>query len=209
MSIQARILVIDDHSEELQAINGALSAAGGLDTHGVNHGDAAFEHRETSPRLPDLILLDSDMPGMSGFEVLAGLKMDQRWSEIPVILMTSGAGNDEEQGLEMGASDWVQKPIHPASLVVRVHHQLKIHWAKERARRVAQETRAAETQALESLAHSLEDRFHAIQMHWDEFLKRFGTEPEICTGSMKAEMPVLLHSLRADLARVVRLAQGV
>lgn len=209
MSIQARILVIDDHSQELQSINQALSAVGGLETHGVNHGDAAFEHLETSPRLPDLILLDSDMLGMSGFEVLAGLKMDQRWSSIPVILMTSGAGNDEEQGLEMGAADFVQKPIQPGGLVVRVHHQLKQHWAKMRAQQVGLEAKNAETVALQELAKRLEEKLHEIQMHWDNFQSRFGNEPEICSSEMSRELPALLQSLRADVTRVLRLAEGV
>lgn len=209
MITHARILVIDDHSEELQAINRILTSAGGLDTHGVNHGDAAFDHLDTSPRLPDLILLDSDMPGMSGLEVLAGLKMDSRWSGIPVILMTSGAGNEEEQGLEMGAADWVQKPVHPGALVVRVHHQLRQHWAKLRAMQVAAETKTAETQLLKQLARSLEDKIHGIQAHWEQFERQFGKEADICPTAMRAEMPILLRSLRADVTKVFRLAEGV
>lgn len=209
MGIQARILVIDDHSVELQNINQALSKFPGFEIHGVNHGDAAFEHLDTSPRLPDLILLDSDMPGMSGFEVLAGLKMDQRWSSIPVILMTSGAGNDEEQGLEMGAADWVQKPLHYGGLTVRIHHQLKQHWAKIRAQQVADETKLAENLALKQLAQSLDDKIHGLQAHWESFAQRFGRESEICTPAMQTEVPILLKSLKADVTRVLRLAEGV
>jgi CheY-like chemotaxis protein len=208
-STKYRILVVDDVSEELVSINQALSASGDFETHGVNHGDAAFEHLETSPRLPDLILLDVNMPGMSGLEVLAGLKMDQRWSEIPVILMTAGAGNDEEQGLEMGACDWVQKPVQPGALAVRMHNQLKILHQKHRAQRIAKETADASSQAIHTVARKLEVNLNQIQDHWKKFSQAFGTEPDICPADMKAEMPVLLHELHADITRMVRITEGL
>jgi len=208
-SSQYRILVVDDVSQELQSINDALSKSGDFETHGVNHGDAAFEHLETSPRLPDLILLDVNMPGMSGLEVLAGLKMDPRWSEIPVILMTGSAGNDEEQGLELGASDWVQKPIQPGALAVRIHHQLKQLRQKHRAQRVMKETMNASSNAIHALAKNLDSNIKGISGHWEIFFKHFGSDDDVCPPTMREEMPALLHQMHADLARIVRITEGV
>jgi CheY-like chemotaxis protein len=204
-----RILVVDDVSEELQIIHEALSIPGGFEIHGVNHGDAAFDHLATSPRLPDLILLDVHMPGMSGLEVLAGIKMDSRWGDIPVILMTAGAGNDEEQGLELGASDWIQKPIQAGALVVRIHNQLNIHKQKARAQTLSRQTATAATQALQEIAANVRSNIDSIQGHWDRFYKVFGADEDVCPTQMHEEMPVLIHELRADVTRMLRLAEGI
>jgi DNA-binding response OmpR family regulator len=203
-----RILVIDDSSSDLIAINEALSAKGGFETHGVNYGDAALEHLATSPRLPDLILLDVNMPGMSGLEVLASIKMDIRFSDIPVILMTIGAGDDEEQGLEMGACDWVQKPIQSGSLVVRVHNQLKMHRAHKRAHKIAGQTKLAESSAIHSVADDLRVNIDCIQAHWDQLFKVFGADEDVCPSNMREELPALIHDLRGGVARMLRIAEG-
>lgn len=204
----ARILVVDDATQDLITINEALSTKGGFEAHGVNNGDAAFDHLVTSPRLPDLILLDVNMPGMSGLEVLAGIKMDSRWSEIPVILMTSGAGDDEEQGLEIGACDWVQKPIQAGSLVVRIHNQLKLHRAKVRAQKLNAQTKVAESQAIHGVAKDLRVNIEGIQTHWERFFKVFGSDDDVCPPEMREELPALLHELRGGVTRMLRLSEG-
>ncbi len=206
-SNKPRILVIDDSSADLQVINADLQQ--GFETHGVNYGDAAFEHLETSPRLPDLILLDVNMPGMSGLEVLAGLKMDPRWSEIPIILMTHSAGSDEEQGLDMGASDWLQKPISPGSVSVRVRHQLRLRKQKARAHQMLMQDQKASSQAIHGLAHSVRNHVDKLESHWEHFFKMFGGDEEVCPKDMCQSMKDLLHETRADLTRIVRITEGV
>ncbi|MEY4979369.1 MAG: hypothetical protein RLZZ352_1639 [Pseudomonadota bacterium] len=77
---------------------------------------------------PDLILLDLMMPGMDGYEVIRRLKANSATASIPVIFVTAkDAQEDEEQGLKLGAVDYVSKPVNPTVLLARVavHIELK------------------------------------------------------------------------------------
>ncbi len=77
--------------------------------------------------LPDLILLDVLMPGMDGLAVIRELKRDDRTRHIPVIFITAlDSPHDEEQGLLLGAMDYIGKPLHPAVVKARVNNQLQI-----------------------------------------------------------------------------------
>lgn len=84
---------------------------------------------------PDLILLEAQMPGLTGFQVCAALKADEKLAEVPVIFITSHREQAcELQGLELGAVDFIAKPINSALVVARVKIQL-------RAKRLADELR--------------------------------------------------------------------
>lgn len=82
-------------------------------------------------KLPEVILLDVNMPGMDGFEVCRRLKENPSTSEIPVLFITGcGDIDSETKGLTLGAVDYVAKPMNPAVLRVRVHNQLKLKRAQ-------------------------------------------------------------------------------
>ena len=77
--------------------------------------------------LPDLILLDVDMPDMDGFEVCRRLKGHPATMNIPVVFLTGAGSTDEKiRGLELGAVDYVTKPFEPAELRARVRAALRI-----------------------------------------------------------------------------------
>ena len=81
---------------------------------------------------PDLILLDIMMPEMSGYEVCEQLKADSRTRGIPVIFLTGRASaDDERKGLELGAVDYITKPISPPVLLARVKTHLRLKEASE------------------------------------------------------------------------------
>ncbi|OOG46500.1 adenylate/guanylate cyclase domain-containing protein [Polaromonas sp. A23] len=87
------------------------------------NGQAGLEVARATPR-PDIILLDVMMPDMDGYEVLAQLGRDPRTADIPVIFLTAlGSVEEEHRGLELGATDYVAKPISPPILLAR----LKLH----------------------------------------------------------------------------------
>lgn len=77
--------------------------------------------------LPDLILLDVLMPGMDGLAVISQLKRQDQTRHIPVIFITAlDSPTDEEQGLNLGAADYIGKPFHAAVVRARVRNQLQI-----------------------------------------------------------------------------------
>ena len=84
------ILVADDNPILLQGLSRALVAAG-YRVHTVSSGAAIFPFLERAPALPDLLLLDVMMPGMTGLDVLRRLGEDPRWSALPVILITAAS----------------------------------------------------------------------------------------------------------------------
>ncbi len=76
---------------------------------------------------PDLILLDVMMPGMDGYEVCRRLKEDAACRDIPILFLTARTQvEDEALGLNLGAADYIHKPISPPILLARIRHHLKI-----------------------------------------------------------------------------------
>ncbi len=76
---------------------------------------------------PDLILLDVLMPEMDGYATLAALRSDEATRDIPVIFISAlDSANDEAQGLELGAADYISKPFHPSIVRARVRNHLEI-----------------------------------------------------------------------------------
>lgn len=77
-------------------------------------------------RMPDLILLDWMLPGISGVEWARRLKKDQFYREVPIILLTArGEEEDKVRGLEIGADDYITKPFSPKELVARIRAVLR------------------------------------------------------------------------------------
>ena len=79
-----------------------------------------------SAQVPDLILLDWMLPGMSGVDWARRLKKDATYSEIPIILVTArGEEEDKIKGLDVGADDYVAKPFSPRELTARIRAVLQ------------------------------------------------------------------------------------
>lgn len=106
----------------------------------IPSGDIFFEIMEKVT--PDLILLDIEMPGMDGYEVIKRLKSGPETMEIPVIFLTarSDPGNELE-GLSLGAIDYVAKPFSPPLLVQRIENHLLIASQKKELKHYNQHLR--------------------------------------------------------------------
>jgi len=119
----ARILVVEDEPaiKTLIAVN--LRRAG----HDVATAlDAESAQRQINEALPDLILLDWMLPGISGLELARRLRADARTRQVPIIMLTArGEERDKVQGLETGADDYVTKPFSPRELLARIQAVLR------------------------------------------------------------------------------------
>ena len=127
-AVKTSILVVDDTPENLRLVSALL-----MDDYKVRvatNGPQALELAAQAPQ-PALILLDIMMPEMDGYEVCARLKQNPATADIPVIFLTARTeSEDERRGFELGAVDYVGKPINPLILVARVH----THVALKRSR---------------------------------------------------------------------------
>jgi len=119
----ANILVVEDEPaiQELLALNIKQAGYNALRSLSAEHAQQLL--RET---LPDLILLDWMLPGMSGIEYARRLKSDNLTKAIPIIMLTArGDEYDKVRGLEVGADDYVTKPFSPRELNARIKAVLR------------------------------------------------------------------------------------
>jgi PleD family two-component response regulator len=89
-------------------------------------------------RVPDLVLLDVEMPGMTGFEVCTAMKQDPLLRDVPIIFITSHDALEEEvTGLSLGAADFIAKPLRAPLVIARVRTQLAMKAMADALRRAA------------------------------------------------------------------------
>lgn len=119
----ATILLVEDEPAIQELIAANLTRAG---HHVLWAGDAETGQRIVRDALPDLILLDWMLPGMSGVEFAKRLRSEERTRSIPLIMLTArGEEQDKVAGLEAGADDYVTKPFSPRELVARIKAVLR------------------------------------------------------------------------------------
>ncbi len=118
-----KVLLIDDASA-IHALVRARLAGEAVEIHSAYGGDEGLELAKAL--LPDLILLDVEMPAPDGFEVCRRLKASTETMDIPIVFLTGASTTKEKiRGLELGAVDYVTKPFDPAELRVRVRGSLR------------------------------------------------------------------------------------
>ena len=119
-----QVLVVDDSPANLSLMNDLLESTYRVKV--ANSGVRALKIA-ASDNPPDLILLDIMMPEMDGYEVCRRLKADPSTRDIPVIFLTSRRDpEDEQRGLEMGAEDYITKPVSPPIVLSRVKNHLML-----------------------------------------------------------------------------------
>ncbi len=150
---KSTLLVVDDTPDNLTLMTGLLR-----DTYQVrvaNHGARALKIAVTDPR-PDLILLDIMMPDMDGYEVCRQLKANPLTRSIPVIFLTARTDTqDETLGFELGAVDYITKPISPPVVAARIRTHLELKEARDRLQ--------AQNTSLEELVEKRTQEVRAIQ----------------------------------------------
>ena len=116
------ILVVDDEKDIVDLLSYNLSKEG-LTVLTARNGKEALEKVKQKP---DLIILDLMMPEMSGLQVIQEMKKDKTASSIPILILTAkGTETDEIVGLEVGADDYIIKPVKIGKIIARVHAVLR------------------------------------------------------------------------------------
>ncbi len=123
MSRTRRILIVDDESAIREMIVMALELAG-YET--LEACDAKTAHAMVIDEKPDMMLLDWMMPGTSGIELAKRLRSDPTTKDLPIIMLTAKADEDNKvQGLEAGIDDYITKPFSPKELIARLKAVLR------------------------------------------------------------------------------------
>lgn len=147
---EATVLVVDDRSENLKVATETLASHGYKVISSIS-GERALKRLQKN--IPDLILLDIQMPGIDGFETCRQIKRNPSWAHIPVIFLT--AQTDAEsivKGFSLGAVDYLSKPFRAAELIARVNTHWQLHQMTHRLEQQVSER----TQALKATMEQLQ-----------------------------------------------------
>jgi len=117
------VFIVDDEIDILELISLHLTKSG-FKVKTFEDGNSLFKHIKST--VPDMFILDLMLPDYDGFEICKYLKKDDKFSTIPVIMLTAKSDEmDKILGLELGADDYVTKPFSPRELVARVKAVLR------------------------------------------------------------------------------------
>ncbi len=148
---QSNIMVVDDQPANLKLLEDLLTQQG----HAVRsfpRGRLALD--AAARNLPDLILLDINMPEMNGFEVCRQLKADDKLASVPVLFLSAlSETSDKVKAFQSGGVDYITKPFQVEEVTARVETHLQLHRARQVERELLEKTLGGAVKALSDLAH--------------------------------------------------------
>ncbi len=186
----AKIMIVDDEALNIRVVQRHLELAGYR--HFVTSDDPRPVVEMVGKEMPDVILLDVMMPEVSGLEILRRIREDQRLAHIPTLVCTAFDNVQVKiEALELGATDFLSKPVNAAELVVRVrnalvvkaHHDHLKNYARELAEQVQRRTAelaASRLELIHCLARAAEYRDNETGRH----VIRVGRYAEIIARQM-------------------------
>jgi two-component system, OmpR family, phosphate regulon response regulator PhoB len=167
------VLIVEDEPAIRDMVGFALTRAGFQVDEAV---DAVEAQERLANRLPDMILLDWMLPGISGIELARRFKRDEYTREVPIIMLTArGEEDDKVGGLEAGVDDYVTKPFSPRELVARIKAVIR-RTSPDAGDKPIQ----VEGLSLDPGSHRVSVNGHALEMGPTEYrlLHFFMTHPE-------------------------------
>src|SRR6202171_5560930 len=211
--LAARILIVDDQKSNVSLLEQLLGEAGYTRvTSTMNSQEVCALHRKNSY---DLILLDLQMPGMDGFQVMAALKTNESDGYLPVIVLAGQPGH-KLRALQAGAKDFISKPFDRVEVKTRIHNMLEVrllykileHYSKELEQTVQERT--AELRESEARFRSLTEL--ASDWYWEQdetgnftrvsgpVLEMLGMQVDtLVPGSARAQVPAWNEAERQRL----------
>jgi class 3 adenylate cyclase len=151
----ARVLIVDDTPANVKLLEDLL-AFHGYEVEVAGTGEEALE--AIRGRLPELVLLDVLMPGMSGYDVCRAIRADPAMAMLPVVMITALEDREERvKGIEAGADDFLSKPVNPPELLARVRSLLRIRRLYDTVQRQKEQlaawNRTLEARVAEQVGH--------------------------------------------------------
>jgi DNA-binding response OmpR family regulator len=186
----ARILVVDDIGANLRLLDAVLAPRG---FHVVTATSGAEALERIQALDIDLVLLDVNMPGMSGYEVCRRIRDDERTRLLPVVMVTAAPEEERVRALEAGADDFLRQPLEQAELLARVRSLARL--------KRYHDTMARQAAELSAWNQTLEGRVDAQMAELERLrvLRRF-LSPQIAEAMFESEDLSLLEPHRREVA---------
>lgn len=185
------VLIVDDVAENLEVLGSKLQAVS-VNILAAQSGESAL--KIAAAKRPDLILLDVQMPMMDGYTVKERLGKNPVTADIPVIFLTARTDvNDIVHGFELGAADYITKPVQTPELIVRVNHHLEL-----------QHLRRQQEERERTLEHEIEERILAEQA-----LRKANERLEELNAQKNEFIGIAVHDLKNPLSGISALAEMV
>ena len=215
----AKILLVDDTPANLKLLRQALEPEGYSILVATN-GEAALKVAATA--LPDLLLLDVQMPGIDGFETCRRLKADPAMAETPVIFVTARTETESVvEGFHAGGIDYITKPFNNEEVLIRVQTHLKVsrlthsldesNTALSEANRRIQASAERKLQFFASMSHELRTPLTSIKGYVDNMRDGVTGEPNERQGRALARVAQNVDHLMGlinDILDISRLEAG-
>ena len=160
--MSATVLVVEDEPSIQELIAASLQRAG----HTVLRADSAEDAgRLVGETLPDVVLLDWMLPGMSGIQYARRLRSEERTQDLPIIMLTARSEeHDKVAGLEAGADDYLTKPFSPRELLARIKAVLR-----RRAPQMTEDCVEVEGLRMDPLTHRVTGNGQPLELGPTEF----------------------------------------
>ena len=206
------VLVVDDSSLNRELARDFLDHLG-FSARTAPNGEEAL--RELKQKLPDLLLLDVEMPVMDGFAVLEARKERPEWQEMPVIMIS---GRDDVQNiaraLELGADDFIAKPFNQTVLEARIASSLERRDLRARQKKLLrelessyknlQDMEAARDQLVHMIAHDLGNPLSVVQMNAEMLAMKSAGGQQQVSADMVSDRVALISQAARSLSEMIQ-----
>jgi two-component system NtrC family sensor kinase len=226
----ARILLVDDSAIEFAVVRRILGNGTHWQLEWARTAEDALARLRAEPDLFDLVMLDLNMPGMDGFQMLEVMGNDASLVQLPVIVLTaSSERGDQVRALTSGADEYLLKPLVPEIARVRVRSVLELSRHRRDLERIVQDrvVQMAHSDRLSSMGQLAAGMAHEINnpLTWisgnlqtleriapilREELERIpGWSPSARLGRILQEFPTIAEEMRGGVRRVARIVDGL
>lgn len=194
MEKRKKILIVDDEDHNVKLLSSLIEAIGYDIETATNGHDALAMTKEAGP---DLVLLDIMMPHMDGYEVCDNIKTDPQIAHIPVIMVTALTDRDSKlKGLNVGANDFLTKPVDRTELILRVKNLLKIKEYEDfmiRHNQLLEDEVRRRTFALKETLGALDEAHRKIKVSYIETILRLTLAAEFKDEDTSSHLKRISH----------------